>query len=69
MKKSLGQTAFAVERRRGSGHGLEEPAMDSWTTTRRLMMVMAAVAVSYVVGRWLAETLQDLTASGALPSF
>ena len=42
--------------------------MDSWSTTVRLMMVMAAVAASSIIGRWLAETLQSLAAGGGLPS-
>jgi hypothetical protein len=40
----------------------------SWTATLRLAAVMAAVAVAYLVGRWVAETLQVMVASGVLPS-
>jgi hypothetical protein len=43
--------------------------MDSWPATLRLAAVMAAVAVSYLVGRWVAATLQLMVASGALPAF
>jgi hypothetical protein len=32
--------------------------MDSSTPTLRLLAVMAAIAASYVVGRWVAEGLQ-----------
>jgi hypothetical protein len=39
--------------------------MDSWSTTIRLLAVMAAVAASYIVGRVLAETLQQLAAGGS----
>ena len=40
--------------------------MDSWTTTLRLLAVMAAIAVFYILGRWLAEVLQVLASSGFL---
>jgi hypothetical protein len=48
-----------------SGKGM---GMDSWSATLRLVAVMAAVAIFYLVGRWVAETLQAMVASGALPS-
>jgi hypothetical protein len=40
--------------------------MDSWSTTFRLLAVMAAVAASYIIGRLLAETLQQVAAGGSL---
>jgi hypothetical protein len=43
--------------------------VDSWPTTLRLVLVMGAIALSYLVGRWVAETLQGLVDSGALPHF
>jgi hypothetical protein len=43
--------------------------MDSWSTTLRLMALMAVIAIFYLLGRWLAETLHGLTASGGLPLF
>ena len=42
----------------------DEPMMDSWSTTLRLLVVMAAVAASYIAGRVLAETLQAIAAGG-----
>jgi hypothetical protein len=42
--------------------------MDSWPTTLRLMIVMAVIAACYLVGRWLAEMLQEITSGGVLPS-
>jgi hypothetical protein len=38
--------------------------MDSWMMTLRLLAVMAAAALCYLLGRWLAETVQNLTAGG-----
>ena len=44
--------------------------MDSWSTTLRLVMVMAAVAVSYVVGALAGgDAARRFSASGSLPSF
>ena len=42
--------------------------MDSWSTTLRLMALMAVIASFYLLGRWLAETLHGL-AGGGLPLF
>ena len=39
--------------------------MDSWSTTFRLLVVMAAIAVSYIVGRVFTETLQQIAAGGS----
>jgi hypothetical protein len=44
------------------------PLIDSWATTLRLLAVMAAIALCYLIGRWFAETLRDLAASGTLPT-
>jgi hypothetical protein len=43
--------------------------MESWSETRSLIVVMAAIAVFYILGRWVAESLAERSASGALPSF
>jgi hypothetical protein len=47
---------------------MEETMGDSWTATLRLLAVMAAIAASYIAGRWVAEILQGLGMSGVLPS-
>ena len=41
--------------------------MDSWSTTLRLMALMAVIAIFYLLGRWLAETLHGLAANGVPP--
>ena len=41
--------------------------MNSWTATIRIAAVMGAVAIAYLVGRWVAETLQELVAGGVAP--
>jgi hypothetical protein len=38
--------------------------MNTGMTTLRLLAVMAAVTLFYLIGRWLAETLQNLSFSG-----
>ena len=43
--------------------------MDSWSTTLRLMALMAVIAIFYLLGRWLAGILHGLAASGGLPLF
>ena len=46
----------------------EDDVMDSWVTTLRLLAVMAAIAVFYILGRWFAEMLHTLAESGSLPA-
>jgi hypothetical protein len=43
--------------------------MDSWMATLRLLAVMAAIALCYVLGRWLAEVLHVLALLDTAPSF
>jgi hypothetical protein len=42
--------------------------MDSWSETKSFMVVMAVIVAFYLLGRWVAETLQAMDASGALPT-
>jgi type III secretory pathway component EscS len=42
--------------------------MDSWVTTLRLLAVMAAIVVFYILGRWVGEMLHTFAASGSLPT-
>jgi hypothetical protein len=41
--------------------------MNSWAITLRLLAVMAAIAIFYLIGRWVSATLQG-AAGGALPT-
>jgi uncharacterized membrane protein YqjE len=43
--------------------------MDSWRSTLRLLAVMAAIALFYVLGRWLAEVWRVFTSLSMVPSF
>ena len=43
--------------------------MDSWVTTLRLLAVMAAIALFYLLGRWLAEVWHVFASLPAAPSF
>ena len=38
--------------------------MNTWMTTLRLLAVLAVVALFYLLGRWLAETLESLSNGG-----
>lgn len=41
--------------------------MESWSATLRIVAVMSAVAIGYLVGRWVAEGVQALVAGGGWP--
>jgi hypothetical protein len=56
----------AVDEREATARRREASAMASWRMTWRLVAVMAAIAVFYVLGRLVAEKLLLLAASGAL---
>jgi hypothetical protein len=43
--------------------------VESWSETKSLILVIAVITLFYILGRWVAESLANLSASGALPSF